>query len=102
MSEPIGLFSSFLAAHHRGITDSELTAALRDLLSEVRRLGDKATGTLTLQVKVLALDDDESVGISGKVDLKLPREAPRAIHYWVDDQNMPTRNHPQQTIEFGG
>jgi hypothetical protein len=93
----ISLFSDWLEKHHRGITDSELTAAVRDVISEVVR--QQKPGQLVLTVKIAPLDE-YSVTISGRVDSKLPKEEARAIHYFVDDQSMPTRRDPQQPIPF--
>lgn len=94
-TDDIELFSAWLAQHHRGTTDAELTAGLRDLIAEVVR--QQKAGTITLTVKVHP-QEEWALGISARCEIKPPKEEARALFYFVDEHNMPTRRDPQQPL----
>lgn len=73
-TDDIELFSAWLAQHHRGTTDAELTAGLRDLIAEVVR--QQKAGTITLTVKVHP-QEEWALGISARCEIKPPKEEAR-------------------------
>lgn len=92
-------FAAWLIEQNGGKTHAELGTALHDLVSAVVETGKK--GTLTFIVTAECVKGSDGVlGVTDKIQLKLPEPPrPTSIAYVDEDGNL-TRRNPKQ-MEFG-
>lgn len=94
--QPPFLLSQLLAAHEKGFVDLECGNTLRQVISEVERVG--RNGTLTLKFTVGPESDVGGVKIAIDTAYSLPKEPAAARLYFIDDDHRPTRRANQQPI----
>jgi hypothetical protein len=88
-------FAAFLLQHAKGRSETELSAALRDVAEAVEQTGK--AGSITYTIKVAPNPNAEHVvTTSDDIKVKLPtRDRPASI-FFVDDAYRLVRSDPRQ------
>lgn len=88
------MFIDFLRQHRSGLTHTELTDALKELVAAVTEEGKAGKITFTLTVKPLAKGD----GLEVACDMKLapPKAAPGTSIFFATPDNELSRADPRQ------
>lgn len=95
------LLSDLIRGHQKGLTDMEISNAIKDLTGSVSRINAAGKITIVVSVRPQKTQDGDSVLLSIDHAVTLPKTPAEPSLYFIGDDGRPQKRSPRQPLAFG-